>query len=104
MRVSRPRARTFGIKATLIEPGAYATEFGTPASLKMARGVDAYAELRAEMRARIVGAVRSDPQATAETIPAVVDAAEPPLRFILGDQTLPQVRAAFAERLATWEA
>ena len=96
--------RTFGIKVTLIEPGAYATEFGTPASLKIARGLDAYAELRAGMRARIVSAVRGDPQATAEAVLAVVDAAEPPLRFILGDQTLPQVRAAFAERLSTWEA
>ena len=96
--------KSFGIKVTLIEPGAYATEFGTPASLKMAQGLDAYAELRTGMRARIVGAVRGDPQATAEAILTVVDAAEPPLRFILGDQTLPQVRAAFAGRLATWEA
>ena len=34
---------------------------------------------------------------------AVVDAAEPPLRFFLGSQNLPWVRAAYAERLATWE-
>lgn len=96
--------RPFGIKVTLIEPGAYATEFGTPASLNMAQSLDAYAELRAGMRARIVDAVRGNPRATTEAILAVVDAPEPPLRFILGDQTLPQVRAAFAERLAIWEA
>jgi NAD(P)-dependent dehydrogenase (short-subunit alcohol dehydrogenase family) len=96
--------RGFGIKVTLIEPGAYATEFGTPASLKMAQGLEAYGDLRAGMRARLAGAVRGDPRATAGAILAVVDAPEPPLRLILGDQTLPQVRAAFAERLSIWEA
>ena len=48
--------------------------------------------------------MRGDPQATAEAVLKVVDAAEPPLRLILGDQTLPIARVAFAERLATWEA
>jgi NAD(P)-dependent dehydrogenase (short-subunit alcohol dehydrogenase family) len=37
---------SFGIKVTLLEPGAYATEFASNASLKISKGIDAYADLR----------------------------------------------------------
>ena len=96
--------KSFGIKVTLIEPGAYATEFASPSSLKRAEGLDAYNSLREQISARLSGEKRGDPQATAEAILQIVDAPEPPLRFILGNQNLPQVRAAYADRLATWEA
>lgn len=94
----------FGIKVTLLEPGAYATEFGSAASLKFAPGLDTYADFRTTVIARLSGAERGDPQATAEAILKVVDADDPPLRFIFGNETLPRVRAAYGERLATWEA
>ncbi len=45
--------KPFGIKVTLIEPGAYATEFGSPASLKIAPGMDAYAGLRQQVIGRL---------------------------------------------------
>ena len=96
--------KPFGVKVTLIEPGAYATEFGSPASLKMATGMDAYAELRQQVFGRLKGGEKGDPQATAEAFFKVVDAEEPPLRFILGNTGLPMARAAYAERLATWGA
>ncbi len=96
--------KPFGIKVTLIEPGAYATEFGSPASLKMAAGMDAYAELRQRVFGRLTSAERGDPKATPEAVLKVVDAEDPPLRFILGSGNLPMARAAYAERLATWEA
>ncbi len=96
--------KAFGIKVTLLEPGAYATEFGSPASLKFAPGMDAYAELRQQVFGRLSSAERGDPQATAEAILKIVDAEEPPLRFIVGNAMLPMVRAAYADRLATWEA
>jgi NAD(P)-dependent dehydrogenase (short-subunit alcohol dehydrogenase family) len=94
----------FGIKVTLLEPGAYATEFGSPASRKMSPGLDAYSELRKQVHARIASVERGDPEATAEAVLKIVDAEEPPLRIILGSQILPAARAAYAERLATWEA
>jgi hypothetical protein len=47
---------------------------------------------------------RGDPRATAEALFKVVDAERPPLRFFLGSANLPMVRAAYADRLATWEA
>ncbi len=96
--------KSFGIRVTLVEPGAYATEFGSPASLKMSAGMDAYAPLREQVFGRLSNAERGDPQATAEAILKIVDAEDPPLRFILGDQMLPMVRAAYADRLAAWEA
>ncbi|MDQ2844698.1 MAG: SDR family NAD(P)-dependent oxidoreductase [Acidobacteriota bacterium] len=99
-----PEVKGFGIKVTLIEPGAYATDFASPTSLKIAPGVDAYADLRKRVFGRLSNAERGDPQATAEAILKLVDGEDPPLRFILGSGVLAMVRTAYADRLATWEA
>ncbi|BDI28189.1 short-chain dehydrogenase/reductase [Capsulimonas corticalis] len=95
--------KAFGVAVTLIEPGAYATEFGSPASLKMAPGMDLYNELRQQVFGRLSSMERGDPQATSEAIFKVVDAENPPLRFILGSTGLPMVRAAYESRIAIWE-
>ena len=94
----------FGIKVTLIEPGAYATEFAGPSSLKRAAGIEAYAPLRAQVFAGAADIEFGDPRATAEALFRIVDAKTPPLRLFLGTEGLPVARAAYAERLATWEA
>lgn len=99
-----PEVKKFGIKVTLVEPGAYATGFAGPTSLKMAAGMDAYADLRARVFGGLASAERGDPQATTRAILAVVDADEPPLRFALGSTVLPMARGVYAGRLATWEA
>jgi len=96
--------KAFGIKVTLIEPGAYATSFGSPESLKFAPPMDAYAELRQQVFGRMSSMKRGDPQATADAVLQIVDTEDPPLRFFLGSENLPLVRAAYADRLATWEA
>ncbi len=96
--------KPFGIKVSIIEPGAYATEFGSPASLKHAKGKEEYAGLREQVFGRLKGMERGDPRATPEAIFALVDAPEPPLRLILGSTGLPWLRGVYAERLATWEA
>ncbi|WP_422082140.1 SDR family NAD(P)-dependent oxidoreductase [Ulvibacterium sp.] len=94
----------FGIKVTLIEPGSYATEFGTPESLKMANGLDIYSDFKGQFVQGLRNLERGNPNATPEAIFKVVDAKQPPLRLFLGNQTLPSVRKAYNERLATWEA
>lgn len=94
----------FGINVTLIEPGAYATSFGSPESLKFAPGMDTYNELRGQIGGQMASMKQGDPQATAEAVLQMVDAEHPPLRFNLGNQNLPMVRAAYADRIATWEA
>jgi len=94
----------FGIKVTLIEPGAYATEFGSPASAKFAAGLDIYANLKNQIFEGMAKMEMGDPNATPQAIFKIVDAENPPLRFNLGSQNLPWVRAAYADRLSTWEA
>jgi NAD(P)-dependent dehydrogenase (short-subunit alcohol dehydrogenase family) len=96
--------KPFGIKVTIIEPGAYATEFGSPSSGKFAAGLNIYEDLRSQIFERMRSMERGDPNATPEAIFKIVDTENPPLRFFLGSQNLPWVRAAYAERLATWEA
>lgn len=96
--------KAFGIKVTILEPGAYATSFSSPTSLRMAKGLDAYAPHRAQLFAAGAQMPMGDPHATADAILKIVDAADPPLRFFVGTEGLPLVRAAFAARLATWEA
>ena len=96
--------KAFGIKVTIIEPGAYATEFGSEESLKFAAGLDIYADFKTQFFERLRGMKRGDPNATPEALFQIVDAENPPLRFNLGSHNLDWVRTAYAERLATWEA
>jgi NAD(P)-dependent dehydrogenase (short-subunit alcohol dehydrogenase family) len=96
--------KPFGIKVTIIEPGAYATEFGSQESLKFAAGMDIYADMKTRLFDGLKTMERGDPNATPDAIFKIVDAEYPPLRFNLGSHNLPGVRAAYAERLAIWEA
>ncbi len=96
--------KPFGIKVTIIEPGAYATEFGSQESLKFAPGLDIYTDFKAQFIESLKTMERGDPQATPEALFQIVDAENPPLRFFLGSHCLPWVRTAYQERLATWEA
>ena len=96
--------KPFGIKVTIIEPGAYATEFGSQDSLKFAAGLDIYADFKTQLFGHLKDMERGDPNATPEAIFTIVDAENPPLRLNLGSHNLPWVRGAYAERLATWEA
>jgi len=95
--------KAFGIKVTLLEPGAYATDFSSQSSLKIAPGIDAYADLRAQIFAAGAKMAFGDPQATAEAILKIVNTETPPLRFFVGTEGLPLARVAYAGRLATWE-
>jgi NAD(P)-dependent dehydrogenase (short-subunit alcohol dehydrogenase family) len=96
--------KRFGIKVTLLEPGAYATDFSSRSSLKISTGIDAYADLRMQIFAAAGSIEFGDPQATTDAIFKIVDAKNPPLRFFVGTEGLPLARAAYADRLATWEA
>lgn len=96
--------KQFGIQVTIVEPGAYATEFGSQESLKFAAGLDVYADFKQQFFGRLGGLERGNPAATPASLFKLVDADNPPLRFNLGSHNLPEVRAAYAERIATWEA
>jgi NAD(P)-dependent dehydrogenase (short-subunit alcohol dehydrogenase family) len=95
----------FGIRVTLVEPGAYATDWGG-VSARHATELPAYAashRAAVEARAERV-AEMADPRSTREAILAIVDAAEPPLRFLLGQGLLNIARVDYESRLAEWEA
>jgi len=96
--------KQFGIKVTIIEPGAYATEFGSPESLRFSQNLDVYGDFKAQFFEELKGFERGDPQATPQALFKIADAENPPLRFNLGSHNLPLTRATYAERLATWEA
>jgi hypothetical protein len=66
---------------TLLEPGAYATDFSSHSSLKIAAGIDAYVKLREQIFASGANIEFGDPQTTAEAILTIVDVPNPPLRF-----------------------
>jgi NADP-dependent 3-hydroxy acid dehydrogenase YdfG len=95
--------KDFGINVTIIEPGAYATEFGSPDSLKFAPGMEIYSELKTQFFGRLKDMEKGDPNATPQALFQIVDTENPPLRFHLGSHNLPWVRAEYAERLALWE-
>lgn len=95
--------KDFGIKVTIIEPGAYATTFGSQDSLKFAAGMEIYSDFKTQFFGKLKDLERGDPNATPPALFQIVDAENPPLRFNLGSQNLPWVRAAYEERLALWE-
>lgn len=95
--------KPFGIHVTIIEPGAYATEFGSQKSLDFADGMEIYADFKQQIFERIKDQEQGDPKATPEAIFKVVDSAKPPLRLFLGSHNLPEIREAYEQRLKTWE-
>ena len=94
--------KAFGIKVTLVEPGAYATDFGK--SSQIADPLEPYIDFRKQFLSHLTNVERGDPAATSDAILKLVDSDNPPLRLGLGTTILPRARAAFAERIATWEA
>lgn len=95
--------KSFGIKVTIIEPGAYATEFGSQASLKFADKMDVYTDFKNQFFEGLQNMERGNPEATPEAIFKVVDTENPPLRLSLGSHNLAWVSKAYAERIASWE-
>jgi NADP-dependent 3-hydroxy acid dehydrogenase YdfG len=94
--------KDLGIKVTIIEPGGFATEWGT-ASAHRARQLPAYDAARASLAQIRTASVPGDPKATASALFRIVDADKPPLRVFFGDAGLPMAKSEYAERIATWE-
>ncbi|MCF6736090.1 SDR family oxidoreductase [Blastococcus sp. KM273129] len=95
----------FGIKVTIIEPGAYSTDWGG-SSARHATANPAYDEFRqkaAEQRKARAGNP-GDPLATREAVLQLVDAKHPPLRVFFGDGPLGIATRDYESRLAEWRA
>jgi NAD(P)-dependent dehydrogenase (short-subunit alcohol dehydrogenase family) len=94
----------FGIKVTIIEPGAYSTDWGGASARHAADNpaYDAFREKAAEQRKARAGNP-GDPVATREAVLQVVDAENPPLRIFFGEAPLAIATKDYESRLATWK-
>jgi NAD(P)-dependent dehydrogenase (short-subunit alcohol dehydrogenase family) len=93
----------FGVRVTIIEPGAYATDWAGASGRRSAPLSD-YAAVREEAaRQRAARAsAPGDPAATRSAILQVADADDPPLRMFLGRVPLGIATSDYESRLATW--
>ncbi|MBP5935772.1 SDR family NAD(P)-dependent oxidoreductase [Streptomyces acidiscabies] len=93
----------FGIKVTLIEPGAFATNIHH-APVSVARPLAAYEPLRASLADMVGTLVQSAarPEGAAAALLLLSDMEQPPLRVLFGEAPTQQVPAAYQRRLETW--
>ncbi|MCW4461257.1 oxidoreductase [Sphingomonas sp. BT-65] len=92
----RDEVRPLGIHVTIVEPGAFRTEFAGDANMRPVERLDAYRGVIDPIEAYLYGGdgeQPGDPARAAAAMIAVVESDDPPLRLMLG-----------ADALAGWEA
>lgn len=100
-----------GLKVTLVEPGAFRTDFLSEHSIRRGEGrVAAYgatAHATLERLDRMAGRQPGDPARAARAIIAAVQSEAPPLHLVLGPDAIRRTRdvqAALGRELDAWEA
>jgi NAD(P)-dependent dehydrogenase (short-subunit alcohol dehydrogenase family) len=99
---------SFGIRVTIIEPGAFRTDFANR-SLRIAPYMPEYAEALAVTRnyyETIGGRQPGDPREAARAILTVVDHPNPPLRLPMGKIALARIRSKisrYEQEMQDWE-
>ncbi|MDT7560855.1 MAG: hypothetical protein QOI68_5325 [Pseudonocardiales bacterium] len=98
-----------GVTATVVEPGAFRTDFLAPSSIRFVDpSIDDYADTAHAMRGRLQaanGQQPGDPRKAAAAILEVAGTPNPPLRIQLGADSVARVEAKLelvAEELAEW--
>ena len=102
--------KAFGIKVTVVAPGAFRTNFLTPESLILPKNpIGDYEEVR-EAHARYLkmdGAQVGDPEKAAAAMISLVSMPNPPIHLLLGNDALTRATgklAAFTSEIQTWKA
>jgi len=95
--------KSFGIHVSIIEPAAYATEFGSENSLKFSVNIPEYDSIRNLVFENMGKMQRGNPEATSKAVLQLVDSGEPPLRMFLGSNNLEEIRQTYSERIKVWE-
>ena len=101
--------RPFGVHVTIVEPGYFRTGFLSASSLqRSARVIEAYAPTSGRTRASADarhGRQTGNPALAAKAIVSVTEAANPPLRLVLGADALERIHvklAQVANDVETW--
>jgi NAD(P)-dependent dehydrogenase (short-subunit alcohol dehydrogenase family) len=104
-------AAHLGIRVTIVEPGAFRTQWASDSAIvRSARVIEDYAPTAGTVRAGLAmmhGHQENDPAKGATAIIAAVDSPHPPLRLPLGADSVQYLRdklAAMTQELAAWEA
>jgi len=99
-----------GIKVTIVEPGAFRTDFLSDHSIRSSQaGIDDYAATSGANIARLgsmAGKQIGDPVRGAAAIIEAVESPKPPLHLLLGSDALAranEMHARFAEDIAEWK-
>jgi NAD(P)-dependent dehydrogenase (short-subunit alcohol dehydrogenase family) len=99
----------FGIRTLIVEPGAFRTGLFRPSAAYESAEMPEYADIVGPTREYVRnndGLQQGDPGKAAQAIIAALDADEPPLRLVLGEDALGNIRSRLAQlsdELAIWE-
>ena len=99
-----------GIRVTLVEPGAFRTEFLSSDSIRRSKvrieDYDQTATKNIDHLGDIAGKQAGDPERGAQAILTAVDADQPPLHLVLGSDALRRTReklASLSSELNSWQ-
>ena len=106
----RDEVEPLGIGVTIVEPGAFRTEFAGAANMRPKRRIDAYRPVIDPIEAYLYGGdgkQPGDPAKAAEAMIAAVESDDPPLHLLLGADAIglwEQKQADFSAELKRWRA
>jgi NAD(P)-dependent dehydrogenase (short-subunit alcohol dehydrogenase family) len=83
--------KSFGIKVTIVEPGAFRTEFAGAGNMRPAQRIDAYRSVIEPVEQYLYGhdgKQPGDPAKAAHAMIRVVDSESPPMRLLLGEDAI----------------
>lgn len=106
----RKEVAPLAVRVTIVEPGAFRTDFAGRSLQQSAAAIDDYARtagLRRKENDHTHGTQPGNPARAAQAIPTIAEAPDAPLRLLLGTDALEVVRAETQQDLveiATWEA
>jgi len=92
----------FGIKVSMIEPNGFSTDW-MGASAVQTQAIAAYDPIKKAFAESATPDIIGDPEATIEPVLQLIDAANPPLRLLLGKIAYPAVKERYEQRLASFK-
>jgi len=98
-----PEVASFGIKVSLLEPNAFATDWSGSSAVHTVPN-PVYDKVKTDQASNYVEGFFGDPKATTKAVLKLVDSENPPLRLFLGKISYPFVKQQYEARWAEWDA